>query len=397
MKNSSICDKSKGYVLNTKNQMRIYKKREEYMNKKMIGISVCMLLISCVFGSVNAIESEKESVVNNLKHTQSFTLGETFLYPPWQYDSWYNEWSEGDGYTFYGIEEDAYQVIMNTIAGVVGSGSAQVDGHHYFQTRDYQYIPPIDALYDFTCYYRYFGNLEIVVFIDDPYDAYIYDKLDLNFSLTVWVDGVPNYYDKEVILDEDTRRYDHYIWFEDISEVSFNDIYVPEDAKISITTTMNQLLYSYSNGSSSTAIAAQIILVGLLEEIKIVGPKNPPNAPTITGSTSGKVGTPYTYKFTSTDPNGDDVSYYIKWGDGNVTDWTAFQAPGPPGYSESHTWDERGEYTIEAKAKDIFGAESDWATFDVKIERKSREVQQMLFYRLLEQFPILQKILCFIL
>jgi hypothetical protein len=43
------------------------------------------------------------------------------------------------------------------------------------------------------------------------------------------------------------------------------------------------------------------------------------------------------------------------------------------------------------------GEESDWATFEVKIERKSREVQQMLFYQFLEQFPILQKILCYIL
>jgi hypothetical protein len=40
------------------------------------------------------------------------------------------------------------------------------------------------------------------------------------------------------------------------------------------------------------------------------------------------------------------------------------------------------------------GEESDWAELTVTMPR-SREVQQMLFYRLLEQFPLLQKILLF--
>ncbi|MCK4365895.1 MAG: Zn-dependent exopeptidase M28, partial [Thermoplasmatales archaeon] len=90
---------------------------------------------------------------------------------------------------------------------------------------------------------------------------------------------------------------------------------------------------------------------------------------TIDGPTSGKPGVFYTYNITSTDSDGNDVSYYIKWGDGSVTDWTAFQASGPPGYSESYTWDEQGTYTIEAKAKDIYGAESDWGTLSVTMPR----------------------------
>ncbi|MCK5636652.1 MAG: PKD domain-containing protein, partial [Thermoplasmatales archaeon] len=95
----------------------------------------------------------------------------------------------------------------------------------------------------------------------------------------------------------------------------------------------------------------------------------PPNTPTIDGPTSGKAGTSYPYTFTSTDPDGDQVSYYIKWDDGSITDWTAFQASGPPGYSESHKWDEQGTYTIEAKAKDTYGVESDWATLEVTMPR----------------------------
>ena len=95
----------------------------------------------------------------------------------------------------------------------------------------------------------------------------------------------------------------------------------------------------------------------------------PPNPPEIDGPNHGKVGTYYNYTFTSNDPDGDNVSYFIKWCDGDITEWTAFQISGFPGYTESHKWDEIGTYTIEAKAKDIYGFESDWATLEIIIPR----------------------------
>jgi hypothetical protein len=123
----------------------------------------------------------------------------------------------------------------------------------------------------------------------------------------------------------------------------------------------------------------------------------PPSAPNIDGKTSGKAGTPYTYKFTSTDPNGDQVSYYIKWGDGDITDWTTPQASGTP-YSEIHIWDVEDSYRIEAKAKDTFGLESDWAELTVTMPRnRAFNFNLNLLQGLLELFPILQKILYFIL
>jgi hypothetical protein len=118
---------------------------------------------------------------------------------------------------------------------------------------------------------------------------------------------------------------------------------------------------------------------------------HPPNAPTIEGKTSGKAGNSYPYTFTSTDPNGDQVSYYIKWGNGDVTDWTAFQDSGPPGYSESHTWDEQDTYTIEAKAKDTFDVESDWATLTVTMPRN--RAMNRPFLNFLQNHPNLFPIL----
>jgi hypothetical protein len=122
----------------------------------------------------------------------------------------------------------------------------------------------------------------------------------------------------------------------------------------------------------------------------------PPNAPTIDGPGRGSAGTSYEYTFTSTDPNEDQVSYYIKWGDGDVTDWTDFQASGPPGYSKSHTWDDQDEYTIEAKAKDTYGIESDWTTLKVTMPRNkiaTNNVFQTLFKHFPNLLPILQMLL----
>jgi len=51
------------------------------------------------------------------------------------------------------------------------------------------------------------------------------------------------------------------------------------------------------------------------------GANQPPNAPMITGPAEGVVGEEYEYTCVSTDPEDDDVYYYIDWGDGNVEDW----------------------------------------------------------------------------
>ena len=113
-----------------------------------------------------------------------------------------------------------------------------------------------------------------------------------------------------------------------------------------------------------------------------------PGIPDIDGPDKLKPGEVYPYFFCSNDPDDDNIFYYVDWDDGGIN-WLGPYASGEKIY-KIHKWLEKGTYTIKAKARDEHGNESDWATFDVKIEQKSREVQQMLFYRLLKQFPILQ-------
>jgi len=100
--------------------------------------------------------------------------------------------------------------------------------------------------------------------------------------------------------------------------------------------------------------------------VNIVMENESPDRPTIDGPTNGEAGTPYNYTFVSTDPDDNDLYYYIEWGDDTFEEWI-----GPYASDEevtlSHTWSEKGIYTIRAKAKDIYDAESDWETLEVSM------------------------------
>ena len=118
----------------------------------------------------------------------------------------------------------------------------------------------------------------------------------------------------------------------------------------------------------------------------------PPDSPTISGRTSGNTGTEYYYKFFSYDPDGEDIYFWIEWGDGDVEEWIG---PYEPNEVEilNHTWDTDGPYIIKAKAKDMSNAESGFTEFPIEMPRNRlsyNSLFQRLFEHLQELFPILQ-------
>ncbi|EMR74854.1 PKD domain protein [Thermoplasmatales archaeon SCGC AB-540-F20] len=122
----------------------------------------------------------------------------------------------------------------------------------------------------------------------------------------------------------------------------------------------------------------------------------PPNKPIISGPTKGKPGTEYDYIFRATDPDGDDVKYFIDWGDGN-TEWTGFSASGTP-VTVSHTWAEKDTYTITAKAQDEYGLEGPEGTLEVTMPKNKAfdfnfPLLSWLFERFPNAFPILRQLL----
>ena len=111
-----------------------------------------------------------------------------------------------------------------------------------------------------------------------------------------------------------------------------------------------------------------------------------PEIPIIDGPTNGIINTNYPYRFNTTDPDEDDVYYYIDWDDGTTEEWIG---PNPSGeyLAVLHSWTEKGTYTIKAKAKDIYGAESDWGTFEVTIPRNKSSESPLTYF--LDHYPYL--------
>jgi len=154
--------------------------------------------------------------------------------------------------------------------------------------------------------------------------------------------------------------------------------------------------FIHVNAGVSVENAKQAAEITIRETISCLESiNNPPSTPTIDGPSSGTTGVEYEFQICSTDPDGDDITYCMDWGDGAGE---VCLGPFTSGtcLTEKHTWSSDGTYTIKVKARDINQAESDWATLEVKMP-KSKPYFNTLFYQFLENhphmFPMLQQLL----
>ena len=93
----------------------------------------------------------------------------------------------------------------------------------------------------------------------------------------------------------------------------------------------------------------------IVETEKIINIKayNAPTTPAISGPSSGKLGEELSYTFVSYDP-GNDISYYIEWGDGNTDGWLGSYDSGEE-VVVSHFYTTTGTKYINVKAKNQYG------------------------------------------
>ena len=123
---------------------------------------------------------------------------------------------------------------------------------------------------------------------------------------------------------------------------------------------------------------------------------NPPEIPIISGTTSGNVDIAYNYSIKTNDPDGDIISYWIEWGDGTNSGWVGPYQSGEE-ILTNHTWNKRGSYLIKVKAKDTYGANSDWATLPVIMPYSYNiplfQFWQRLFERFPDAFPLLRQLM----
>ena len=118
----------------------------------------------------------------------------------------------------------------------------------------------------------------------------------------------------------------------------------------------------------------------------VTGYNEPPDKPTINGPINGRAGEKYDYTFSAIDPDGNDVYLFILWGDGYEIHWNGPYSSGEE-VTFSHTYEEKGEYIIQAKAKDTYyDTESDWATLEVSMP-KNKPYISTPFLQFLENHP----------
>ena len=121
-------------------------------------------------------------------------------------------------------------------------------------------------------------------------------------------------------------------------------------------------------------------------------PNNPPNTPEVWGPSRPKVGVLYGYTFVTTDPNEDNVSYYIDWGDGAIEEWIGPFESGQE-VLVCHAWNKSGTYFFRCKAKDHpQEAESDWFVQLIKVPPVNKIVSNPFFLRFIKRFFLLQKL-----
>ena len=129
---------------------------------------------------------------------------------------------------------------------------------------------------------------------------------------------------------------------------------------------------------------------------KIKENNNPPNPPTISGPTSGKIGIKYYFDLVSIDPDGDEwVDYIIDWGiEGDCSGLGPYKSGDV--IRCYHKWDKRGTYYISAIASDPYGAQGESSDYLIFTIPKNRARNNSLFLNLFEQFPILYRIINFL-
>ena len=247
---------------------------------------------------------------------------------------------------------------------------------------------------DFWCWYNLENNFDMT-FVEVSIDGRSYEVLDsFTGSSGNWLHkqySLDDYSEKSIfirfryITDQGTTNEGFYV--DDITPVvKWNSIETLSDSIIDdyfeITGKGDGVYYYGVKGYNSERGWCDF---STLEEIQVeILINDPPETPTINGPSSGRPGQNYDYKFKATDPNGDQVYYYVDWGDGNTVEWDGPYNSGQE-ITLSHSWDEKGTYTIRCKGKDVYDSEGLWGNLDITIT-KNRIKTNYVIQKLLDIF-----------
>jgi hypothetical protein len=339
---------------------------EKEMKRKIVGILVCMLLTITLFPVIGLAD-------NNIIKTKNVTYDENnfiSFYRPNNYNGVLNEKSnmksEIINFEYYRNDDAVDQ--QQTSYTVINQGWGVLDNEWIAQG----FTPSLEVLTRVQLLMFRVGMVSgilITVSIRESLNGNDLTNISVDGSVigntASWIEFdfadisvIPGhaYYIVARAPEADTTH--AIVWNYDI-----NNPYEGGDAWCAFSPEFNWFLL---NGPDYPECDCCFITYGIDE---------PPNAPTISGKTEGKIDTEYNYTFVTTDPEGHDVYYYIKWGDNTNSSWLGPYTSGQQ-ITVAHSWDNKGKYVIEAKAKDTYGVESDWSTLTVTMPVNQQSNQQ---------------------
>jgi hypothetical protein len=122
-----------------------------------------------------------------------------------------------------------------------------------------------------------------------------------------------------------------------------------------------------------------------------ISSNNPPNKPTITGPSSGRIGISITFAGIGIDPDGDQIYYLFDWGDNTNSGWKGPYNSGQTA-QESHSWSSLGSFSVKVKTKDMDGIESVWSD-PLSVSMPKNKSFSMQIYTYLENYQVINKLL----
>jgi len=209
----------------------------------------------------------------------------------------------------------------------------------------------------------------------------------LEKNSTIWFDKFTNPYTNAFLyyaLNTDLNIGPEETWQDDINwdgkQYNF-DFLTRENTKIVAAVFNSEKNQGYARPPDQNPFDAYYI-----EDLEIATPtvnSNPPNNPKIHGKTKGKSGDEYEYTFSTVDPDGDDVYYWINWGDETNTGWLGPFSSGDE-QSADHTWNKVGDFKIRIKAKDVNDVGCDYEKLNVQMPKIKHIIGNTMLFNLLK-------------
>ena len=323
-----------------------------------ISILKKVIVIGLMLALINIVPSISGTTINKTNHhypiTEEVIFSDDFNDNTKDFTNWTELYDEGEWW------ERNQQTEFRVYEGLTSfnkEGIESIDIPISFDNNRYTIECVMDTFVDNypNQNAQYVGQSHIgVVDSSDPDNTFIdvYYRRDNNkiivsdSSGTLKTIGTSDEFRHDVIITLESERYN-------VEVGSYDSGWISESI-FSSEFDLNLQLYIKLSGDFSSYWWMAAFDEVYITEIQ----NNPPNAPTIDGTDNGRVNIEYDYYFNADDPDGDDLFYYIIWGDGDIEDWI-----GPYGSGQvvtlSHTWSEAKSYEIMAKVKDTFGIESD--------------------------------------